>query len=44
MVKGEEWIEGMFYSAIAYENLCQKPLSRPTRIVYPTDKPSNCVP
>ena len=25
MEDGEEWTEGTFYSAIAYEKLCQKP-------------------
>jgi len=40
----EERTESIFYSAIAYEKLCQKPSRLLTRIVYPADKPFNCVP
>ena len=33
-----------FYYAIAKKIYAGEPLSRPTRIVSPVDKPTNCVP
>ena len=43
MEDGQERTEGIFYSAIAYEKLCQSPKPAPTQIVYQADKQPNCV-